>query len=151
MRAKDLVYHLQCFVCVICSRVLTKGIWEYKQILPRFRANFGLTVSGFHLFLVLGSSIIINIVKFLTGDHFGMRSSGLYCETHYNLISTATEDADNQPTPHYFNGVGTGVKGRPRKQRKDSQGLQGGKSFCVHTFITQALSIILIHLPSSNI
>ncbi|CAG7829482.1 unnamed protein product [Allacma fusca] len=83
MRAKDLVYHLQCFVCVICSRVLNKG------------------------------------------DHFGMRSTGLYCEAHYNLLSSAAEEQDNQPAPHYFNGVGTGVKGRPRKQRKESQGPGG--------------------------
>ena len=65
----------------------------------------------FSLFLVVN----------LTGDHFGMRSSGLYCETHYSLVN-GTEENDNHSSPHYFNGVGTGVKGRPRKQRKESQG-----------------------------
>lgn len=81
MRAKEAVYHLNCFICVICLRVLNKG------------------------------------------DHFGMRESALYCQQHYELVLDSESVAPPSISPglNYFNGSGTGTKGRPRKRNKPEQ------------------------------
>lgn len=44
MRARDLVYHLSCFSCVTCDKVL------------------------------------------LTGDHYGMRDTSVYCQIHFEMM-----------------------------------------------------------------
>lgn len=44
MRARDLVYHLSCFSCATCDKVL------------------------------------------LTGDHYGMRETSVYCRVHFEMM-----------------------------------------------------------------
>lgn len=83
------------------------------------------------------------------GDHFGMRNSDLYCQKHYEMILDENSGSSPLPilppnSPHhhhhhshgpqhhspipshlhhpattFFNGAGSGQKGRPRK-RKDN-------------------------------
>jgi len=84
----------------------------------------------------------------IVGDHFGMRNSALYCQKHYEMVLDENSSGSSPPprslgsnSPHmyghhgipphiqpastpYFNGSGTGQKGRPRK-RKDTSANMG--------------------------
>ncbi|XP_064799466.1 LIM/homeobox protein Lhx2-like isoform X1 [Oncorhynchus masou masou] len=99
MRARDLVYHLNCFTCTSCNKMLT------------------------------------------TGDHFGMRDSLVYCRLHFETLIQGEYQAHfnhagdvasgkglgesgtgNSLGMQYYNGVGTGQKGRPRKRKSPGPG-----------------------------
>ena len=76
-----------------------------------------------------------------TGDHFGMRDSLVYCRLHFETLIQGEYQAHfnhagdvasgkglgesgtgNSLGMQYYNGVGTGQKGRPRKRKSPGPG-----------------------------
>lgn len=95
MRARDLVYHLNCFTCTTCNKMLTTG------------DHFGMKDSLVYCRL-----------------HFETLIQGEY-QTHYNNADVASHKGlgtANTLGLSYFNGVGTVQKGRPRKRKSPGPG-----------------------------
>ncbi|XP_028851946.1 LIM/homeobox protein Lhx2b isoform X2 [Denticeps clupeoides] len=96
MRARDLVYHLSCFTCATCSKMLTTGDhFGMKDSLVYCRAHFESLVHG---------------------DYQG----------HFNHSDAAPGKGLGSGGPlglsPYYNGVNTVQKGRPRKRKSPGPG-----------------------------
>jgi len=99
MRARDLVYHLNCFTCTTCNKMLTTG------------DHFGMKDSLVYCRL-----------------HFETLIQGEY-PAHFNhsdvaagkgpALGAGSASALGLP---YYNGVGTVQKGRPRKRKSPGPG-----------------------------
>ncbi|CAB1319588.1 unnamed protein product [Coregonus sp. 'balchen'] len=90
MRARDLVYHLNCFTCTSCNKMLTTG------------DHFGMKDSLVYCRL-----------------HFENLIQGEY-QTHFNHADVDSHKGlgpANALGLSYFNGVGSVHKGRPRKRK----------------------------------
>lgn len=98
MRARELVYHLNCFTCTTCSKMLTTGDhFGMKDTLVYCRLHFESAVQGdFH------------------HAHFG----------HADVAPHKGLAAANALGLSYFNGVGTVQKGRPRKRKSPGPGAE---------------------------
>ncbi|XP_056587631.1 LIM/homeobox protein Lhx2a [Triplophysa dalaica] len=72
MRARDLVYHLSCFSCVTCDKML------------------------------------------LTGDHYGMRDTSVYCQIHFESVLQEEQHANSQTSTHEGAPV---QRGRSRRRK----------------------------------
>lgn len=97
MRARDLVYHLNCFTCTTCSKMLTTG------------DHFGMKDSLVYCRL-----------------HFETLIQGEY-QTHFNHADVVPHKGlgpANALGLSYFNGVGTVQKGRPRKRKSPGPGAE---------------------------
>ncbi|XP_042276043.1 LIM/homeobox protein Lhx2b isoform X3 [Thunnus maccoyii] len=97
MRARDLVYHLNCFTCTTCSKMLTTG------------DHFGMKDSLVYCRL-----------------HFETLIQGEY-QTHFNHADVVPHKGlgpANTLGLSYFNGVGTVQKGRPRKRKSPGPGAE---------------------------
>jgi len=97
MRAWDLVYHLNCFTCTTCSKMLTTG------------DHFGMKDSLVYCRL-----------------HFETLIQGEY-QTHFNHADVVPHKGlgpANTLGLSYFNGVGTVQKGRPRKRKSPGPGAE---------------------------
>ncbi|XP_038821537.1 LIM/homeobox protein Lhx2-like isoform X1 [Salvelinus namaycush] len=99
MRARDLVYHLNCFTCTSCNKMLTTG------------DHFGMRDSLVYCRL-----------------HFETLIQGEYQE-HFNHAGDVDSGkglcagiAGNSPGLPYYNGVRTVQKGRPRKRKSPGPG-----------------------------
>lgn len=99
MRARDLVYHLNCFTCTTCNKMLTTG------------DHFGMKDNLVYCRL-----------------HFETLIQGEY-QVHFNHADVAAGkgpalgagSASTLGLP-YYNGVGTVQKGRPRKRKSPGPG-----------------------------
>ncbi|XP_029296683.1 LIM/homeobox protein Lhx2b isoform X1 [Cottoperca gobio] len=97
MRARDLVYHLNCFTCTTCSKMLTTG------------DHFGMKDSLVYCRL-----------------HFETLIQGEY-QTHFNHADVVPHKGlgpANTLGLSYFNGVGSVQKGRPRKRKSPGPGAE---------------------------
>ncbi|XP_062237790.1 LIM/homeobox protein Lhx2b [Platichthys flesus] len=97
MRARDLVYHLNCFTCTTCSKMLSTG------------DHFGMKDSLVYCRL-----------------HFETLIQGEY-QTHFNHADVVPHKGlgpANTLGLSYFNGVGTVQKGRPRKRKSPGPGTE---------------------------
>ncbi|KAJ8379589.1 hypothetical protein SKAU_G00003670, partial [Synaphobranchus kaupii] len=97
MRARDLVYHLNCFTCTTCNKMLTTG------------DHFGMKDSLVYCRL-----------------HFETLIQGEY-QAHFNHADVASNKGGGLGTANslglsYYNGVGTVQKGRPRKRKSPGPG-----------------------------
>ncbi|XP_063050351.1 LIM/homeobox protein Lhx2-like [Engraulis encrasicolus] len=99
MRARDLVYHLNCFTCTSCNKMLTTGDhFGMKDTLVYCRLHFeGLVHAG-----DFGSA------HFNHADVVAMAAKGLGAAAPLGLA--------------YYNGVSTVQKGRPRKRKSPGPG-----------------------------
>ncbi|OCT67141.1 LIM/homeobox protein Lhx2 isoform X1 [Xenopus laevis] len=94
MRARDLVYHLNCFTCNTCNKMLTTGDhFGMKDNLVYCRLHFETLIQGEYQV------------------HFG----------HSDVASGKGSVATSLGLP-YYNGVGTVQKGRPRKRKSPGSG-----------------------------
>ncbi|XP_043102078.1 LIM/homeobox protein Lhx2b isoform X1 [Puntigrus tetrazona] len=95
MRARDLVYHLNCFTCTTCNKMLTTG------------DHFGMKDSLVYCRL-----------------HFETLIQGDF-PTHFNHTDVAPNKGLGSAGPlglSYYNGVNTVQKGRPRKRKSPGPG-----------------------------
>lgn len=95
MRARDLVYHLNCFTCTTCNKMLTTG------------DHFGMKDSLVYCRL-----------------HFETLIQGDF-PTHFNHTDVASNKGLGSTGPlglSYYNGVNTVQKGRPRKRKSPGPG-----------------------------
>lgn len=95
MRARDLVYHLNCFTCTTCNKMLTTG------------DHFGMKDSLVYCRL-----------------HFESLIQGDF-PTHFNHTDVAPNKGLGSTGPlglSYYNGVNTVQKGRPRKRKSPGPG-----------------------------
>ncbi|KTF75183.1 hypothetical protein cypCar_00035431 [Cyprinus carpio] len=95
MRARDLVYHLNCFTCTTCNKMLTTG------------DHFGMKDSLVYCRL-----------------HFETLIQGDF-PTHFNHTDVAPNKGLGSTGPlglSYYNGVNTVQKGRPRKRKSSGPG-----------------------------
>lgn len=98
MRARDLVYHLNCFTCNTCNKMLTTGDhFGMKDNLVYCRLHFETLIQGEYQ------------VHFNHSDVTSGKGSGL------------GSGASSLGLP-YYNGVGTVQKGRPRKRKSPGPG-----------------------------
>ncbi|XP_056275895.1 LIM/homeobox protein Lhx2b isoform X2 [Pseudoliparis swirei] len=98
MRARDLVYHLNCFTCTACSAMLSTGDhFGMKDSLVYCRGHFE---------------------ALLQGDY----------HSHFSHADVAPHKGLQGPAGPlglaYFNGVGTVQKGRPRKRKSPGPGAE---------------------------
>ncbi|XP_043914304.1 LIM/homeobox protein Lhx2 isoform X2 [Protopterus annectens] len=99
MRARDLVYHLNCFTCTTCNKMLTTGDhFGMKDNLVYCRLHFETLIQGEYQ------------VHFNHSDVTSSKGSGL-----------GAASANTLGLP-YYNGVGTVQKGRPRKRKSPGPG-----------------------------
>lgn len=98
MRARDLVYHLNCFTCTTCSKMLTTGDhFGMKDSLVYCRVHFETLLQGeYH-------------------THFNH---------HADVVAHKGLGPANTLGLSYFNGVGTVQKGRPRKRKSPGPGAE---------------------------
>lgn len=99
MRARDLVYHLNCFTCTTCNKMLTTG------------DHFGMRDSLVYCRL-----------------HFETLIQGEY-QAHFNHTDVSTVKGLGAGTANslglpYYNGVATVQKGRPRKRKSPGPGAE---------------------------
>lgn len=95
MRARDLVYHLNCFTCTTCNKMLTTG------------DHFGMKDSLVYCRL-----------------HFETLIQGDF-PAHFNHTDVAPNKGLGSTGPlglAYYNGVNTVQKGRPRKRKSPGPG-----------------------------
>ncbi len=95
MRARDLVYHLNCFTCTTCNKMLTTG------------DHFGMKDSLVYCRL-----------------HFETLIQGDF-PSHFNHTDVAPNKGLGSTGPlglSYYNGVNTVHKGRPRKRKSPGPG-----------------------------
>ncbi|XP_018412213.1 PREDICTED: LIM/homeobox protein Lhx2 isoform X2 [Nanorana parkeri] len=98
MRARDLVYHLNCFTCNTCNKMLTTGDhFGMKDNLVYCRLHFETLIQGEYQ------------VHFNHSDVTSGKGSGLGSGTTSVGLP-------------YYNGVGTVQKGRPRKRKSPGPG-----------------------------
>lgn len=125
MRARDLVYHLNCFTCTTCSKMLTTGDhFGMKDSLVYCRLHFETLVQG----------------EYQT--HF----------THADVVPHKGLGPANALGLSYFNGVGSVQKGRPRKRKSPGPGAElaaynAGKDerACV------CVLFVAVFLPTANL
>lgn len=90
MRARDLVYHLSCFSCVTCDKVL------------------------------------------LTGDHYGLRDTSVYCQIHFESMLQEEQHANSQTSTHEGAPV---QRGRSRRRKNldaaDHVVYNSGNALCI--------------------
>ncbi|XP_074871564.1 LIM/homeobox protein Lhx2 isoform X2 [Carettochelys insculpta] len=99
MRARDLVYHLNCFTCTTCSKMLTTGDhFGMKDNLVYCRLHFETLIQGEYQVHFNHSDVAAG-----KGPALGAGSAGTL----------------GLP---YYNGVGTVQKGRPRKRKSPGPG-----------------------------
>ncbi|XP_077457557.1 LIM/homeobox protein Lhx2b isoform X3 [Stigmatopora argus] len=97
MRARDLVYHLNCFTCTTCSKMLTTGDhFGMKDNLVYCRLHFETLIQGDYQ------------------THFN----------HADVVLNKGLSPANTLGLSYFNGVGTVQKGRPRKRKSPGPGAE---------------------------
>ncbi|XP_061117265.1 LIM/homeobox protein Lhx2 isoform X2 [Conger conger] len=97
MRARDLVYHLNCFTCTTCNKMLTTGDhFGMKDSLVYCRLHFETLIQGEYQ------------AHFNHGDVASNKGGGLGAANSLGLS--------------YYNGVGTVQKGRPRKRKSPGPG-----------------------------
>lgn len=112
MRARDLVYHLSCFSCITCDKVL------------------------------------------LTGDHYGMKDTSVYCQIHFETMLQEECHTDlfysdlspGEPKAS-ANGGAPVQRGRSRKRKNVDAAdhvvyNSGNASFKDNTFIAWLLNVI---------
>ncbi|XP_066569013.1 LIM/homeobox protein Lhx2 isoform X2 [Amia ocellicauda] len=100
MRARDLVYHLNCFTCTTCTKMLTTGDhFGMKDNLVYCRLHFETLIQGEYQ------------THFNHTDVASSKGQG--------GLGTGTGNALGLP---YYNGVGTVQKGRPRKRKSPGPG-----------------------------
>ncbi|KAM5146912.1 LIM/homeobox protein Lhx2 [Mantella aurantiaca] len=98
MRARDLVYHLNCFTCNTCNKMLTTGDhFGMKDNLVYCRLHFETLIQGEY-------QVHFNHSDVTSGKGAGLGSG-----------------ATSVGLP-YYNGVGTVQKGRPRKRKSPGPG-----------------------------
>ncbi|KAM8933460.1 LIM/homeobox protein Lhx2 isoform 1-T1 [Pelodytes ibericus] len=98
MRARDLVYHLNCFTCNTCNKMLTTGDhFGMKDNLVYCRLHFETLIQGEY-------QVHFNHSEVASGKGAGLGSG-----------------ANSLGLP-YYNGVGTVQKGRPRKRKSPGPG-----------------------------
>ncbi|KAF5898661.1 LIM/homeobox protein Lhx2 isoform X1, partial [Clarias magur] len=94
MRARDLVYHLNCFTCTTCNKMLTTGDhFGMKDSLVYCRLHFETLVQGDY-------------------GHFN----------HTDVASSKALGTAGALALSYYNGVGSVQKGRPRKRKSPGPG-----------------------------
>ncbi|XP_038231096.1 LIM/homeobox protein Lhx2 isoform X1 [Dermochelys coriacea] len=99
MRARDLVYHLNCFTCTTCNKMLTTGDhFGMKDNLVYCRLHFETLIQGEYQ------------VHFSHSDVAAGKGPAL-----------GAGSANTLGLP-YYNGVGTVQKGRPRKRKSPGPG-----------------------------
>uniref|UniRef100_A0A8C0G195 LIM homeobox 2 n=3 Tax=Testudinidae TaxID=8487 RepID=A0A8C0G195_CHEAB len=99
MRARDLVYHLNCFTCTTCNKMLTTGDhFGMKDNLVYCRLHFETLIQGEYQ------------VHFNHSDVAAGKGPAL---------GAGSANALGLP---YYNGVGTVQKGRPRKRKSPGPG-----------------------------
>lgn len=99
MRARDLVYHLNCFTCTTCNKMLTTGDhFGMKDNLVYCRLHFETLIQGEYQ------------VHFNHSDVAAGKGPAL-----------GAGSANTLGLP-YYNGVGTVQKGRPRKRKSPGPG-----------------------------
>ncbi|MGH0119870.1 UNVERIFIED_CONTAM: hypothetical protein FKN15_059251 [Acipenser sinensis] len=99
MRARDVVYHLNCFTCTTCNKMLTTGDhFGMKDNLVYCRLHFESLIQGEYQ------------AHFSHADIASNKSGGL---------GSGTGNTLGLP---YYNGVGTVQKGRPRKRKSPGPG-----------------------------
>ncbi|KAK6481119.1 LIM/homeobox protein Lhx2 isoform X1 [Huso huso] len=99
MRARDVVYHLNCFTCTTCNKMLTTGDhFGMKDNLVYCRLHFESLIQGEYQ------------AHFNHSDIASNKSGGL---------GSGTGNTLGLP---YYNGVGTVQKGRPRKRKSPGPG-----------------------------
>ncbi|XP_054249434.1 LIM/homeobox protein Lhx2 isoform X2 [Indicator indicator] len=99
MRARDLVYHLNCFTCTTCNKMLTTGDhFGMKDNLVYCRLHFETLIQGEYQ------------VHFNHSDVAAGKGPAL-----------GASSANTLGLP-YYNGVGTVQKGRPRKRKSPGPG-----------------------------
>ncbi|XP_053552164.1 LIM/homeobox protein Lhx2 [Bombina bombina] len=97
MRARDLVYHLNCFTCNTCNKMLTTGDhFGMKDNLVYCRLHFETLIQGEY-------QVHFNHSDVTSGKGTGLGAGGNNLAFHYN-------------------GVGTVQKGRPRKRKSPGPG-----------------------------
>ncbi|XP_053328658.1 LIM/homeobox protein Lhx2 [Spea bombifrons] len=98
MRARDLVYHLNCFTCNTCNKMLTTGDhFGMKDNLVYCRLHFETLIQGEY-------QVHFNHSEVASGKGSGLGSGA------------------NPLGLPYYNGVGTVQKGRPRKRKSPGPG-----------------------------
>ncbi|XP_060786773.1 LIM/homeobox protein Lhx2b [Neoarius graeffei] len=94
MRARDLVYHLNCFTCTTCNKMLTTGDhFGMKDSLVYCRLHFETLVQGDY-------------------GHFN----------HTDVAPSKALGTAGALAVSYYNGVGSVQKGRPRKRKSPGPG-----------------------------
>ncbi|XP_053480810.1 LIM/homeobox protein Lhx2b [Ictalurus furcatus] len=94
MRARDLVYHLNCFTCTTCNKMLTTGDhFGMKDSLVYCRLHFETVVQGDY-------------------GHFN----------HTDVAPSKALGTAGALALSYYNGVGSVQKGRPRKRKSPGPG-----------------------------
>ena len=88
MKARDMVYHLNCFTCATCSKVLTTG------------EHFGMQDTMVYC-----------------RTHYEMLLHGEFSPPHLSMFSDTSSQAHSGGHVTYYNGVGAVQKGRPRKRK----------------------------------
>uniref|UniRef100_A0A8C7WLT1 LIM/homeobox protein Lhx9 n=1 Tax=Oryzias sinensis TaxID=183150 RepID=A0A8C7WLT1_9TELE len=95
MRARDLVYHLNCFTCTTCGKMLTTGDhFGMKDSLVYCRLHFETLIQG----------------EYQTNFN------------HADIVPHKGLGPANTLGLSYFNGLGTVQKGRPRKRKSPGPG-----------------------------
>ncbi|XP_046901263.1 LIM/homeobox protein Lhx2-like [Hypomesus transpacificus] len=97
MRAKDLVYHLNCFTCTSCHKILTTG--------DHFGMRDSLVYCHLHFETIIQGEYQANV-------NCGDEASG-------KEFGASTANSLGIP---YYNSVGTVLKGRPRKRKSPGPG-----------------------------
>lgn len=106
MRARDLVYHLNCFTCTTCNKMLTTGDhFGMKDSLVYCRLHFEALLQGEY------------------PAHFNHADVAAAAAAAAAAKSAGLGAAAANPLGlPYYNGVGTVQKGRPRKRKSPGPG-----------------------------
>lgn len=122
MRARDLVYHLNCFTCTTCNKMLTTGDhFGMKDSLVYCRLHFETVVQGDY-------------------GHFN----------HTDVAPSKALGTAGALALSYYNGVGSVQKGRPRKRKSPGPGADlaaynaGESFFFVDFFLDTSSAAILL-------
>uniref|UniRef100_A0A673TLA3 LIM homeobox 2 n=1 Tax=Suricata suricatta TaxID=37032 RepID=A0A673TLA3_SURSU len=106
MRARDLVYHLNCFTCTTCNKMLTTGDhFGMKDSLVYCRLHFEALLQGEYPAHFNHADVAAAAAAAAAAKSAGLGAAG----------------ANPLGLP-YYNGVGTVQKGRPRKRKSPGPG-----------------------------
>ncbi|KAB0396708.1 hypothetical protein E2I00_000391, partial [Balaenoptera physalus] len=106
MRARDLVYHLNCFTCTTCNKMLTTGDhFGMKDSLVYCRLHFEALLQGEYTAHFNHADVAAAAAAAAAAKSAGLGAAG----------------ANPLGLP-YYNGVGTVQKGRPRKRKSPGPG-----------------------------